>query len=177
MTEDGKLTTDEMAEELGVTRKTLQRWNAAGCPHEGGGHGKPIFYDKAAVIAWMESTGATGTPGRPPQGAERKADDGAAVDELPADVQKIATLTRKVNLAIKMQELRKRERLEKIAAGELHDRGECERGRLERIATVKAGLLALPGKLATRLENREAPEIQREIDREVRHLLSQFAGQ
>lgn len=175
---DGKLTTEEMAAELGVTRRTLARWNEAGCPHEGGGPGRPIYYDKAAVIAWMEATGATGTPGRPPQGAERKGgteDDG--LGEVPSDVSKIAVLTRKVNLAIKMQELKKRARLERIAIGELHDRGECERGRLERIAAVKAGLLALPGKLAARLENREAAEIQRELDREVRHLLAQFAGQ
>ncbi len=163
------LNIDEMAAELGVTRQAIGRYTKAGMPH--GGAGKkhdPYTYDAEACLAWVD--------------ANRSGIQGSTVtaDVAPAtssdDAGKIVKFTRIVNLEIKKLEAARRKRLERIAEGELHDRAECERGRLQRIATVRSGLLALPGKLSARLAGREPHEIDAEVTREVTHLLAQFSG-
>jgi len=59
--------------------------------------------------------------------------------------------------------------------GDLLERAEVERGRVQRILVVKQGLTALPAKLAARLVGRTQEEIQAELDAEVDTLLRAFA--
>ncbi len=106
-------------------------------------------------------------PPRPRKKAEKDAE--------PLD---LATITEQLAAA----ELRKRKAdadLKEIEAakrrGELLNALDVERGLMRRISTVKAGLLALPGKLAARLQNRESRFIQEEIEREVEQLLQLYA--
>lgn len=169
------LKVEEMAREAGVSVITVRRWVTLGCPHERAGKGKtaPLMFDKDAVLSWAERSGHTGTPGRPPAGAERV----APADPAAGDLVKLSKANRALQVQLKQVELAKAKRLERIADGELHDRGECEKGRLARIAVVRAGLLSLPGKLSARLAQRDAVEIQAVIEREVHALLSQFSGQ
>ncbi|MBX3467172.1 MAG: helix-turn-helix domain-containing protein [Planctomycetes bacterium] len=170
------LTAEEMAAELGIAATTLKRWvREAGCPIESGSHGKAFKFDKDKVLAWMEKTGATGLMGKPPAGSERVSEEEQTAQTN--DLSKIAKLTKVVHLEIKRLEAAKRKRVERIAEGELHDRVDCERATLAKIAAVRTGLLSLPGKLSARLAGREAPDVQRELEREVAHLLAQFAGQ
>lgn len=172
MSDETPLTIQELADELGVSKKTIHRWvEEGGCPHDRATtQGRPLLFDKSAVVAWMTQTGHTGLMGRPPEGIKGGEEDST-------DVAKIAKLTRFVNLEIKRYEAARRKRVEDIAAGTLIDRAEVERGRIERIGFVRAGLLALPGKLAPRLVGLSSTDIQRELDREVNYLLAQFAGQ
>jgi hypothetical protein len=173
-----RLSIDKMAEELGLAAVTIRRWVGLGCPHEKApGLRGALSFDKAEVVAWMERTGATGLMGKPPAGSERVQEDDPAAGAATTDLAKIAKLTKLVHLEIKKLDAAKRKRLEKIAEGELHDRGDCERGTLQKIAAVRAGLLALPGKLSARLAGRDATTVQEELTREVIHLLAQFSGQ
>ncbi|MCO5167864.1 MAG: helix-turn-helix domain-containing protein [Planctomycetes bacterium] len=194
----------EAAGVFGVSERTLYRWVREGCPADGGGRGRPLRFDRAEVLAWMSSVGATGLPGRPPDGAERDGaerdggqtgtdvdvgpeagdhepeeddvdDDGTPVGQV--DPARLATLIKRVSLEIKRLERRRRERLERVAAGELLDRAEVERGRLERIAHVRAGLLALPAKLAPQVAGRDHHEVHVIVEREVRALLRLYAGE
>lgn len=171
----GRLKVADMAREAGVSVITVRRWVDLGCPHERDGKGKTaaLTFDKAAVLGWMEKSGHTGAVGRPPAGAERV----AAPDPAAGDLVKLSKANRALQVQLKQVELARAKRLERIADGELHDRGACERGRLARIAVVRAGLLSLPGKLSARLAQRDAVEIQAVIEREVHALLSQFSGQ
>lgn len=170
-----RLTIDQMADAIGVTRQAVGRYVSAGCPHQGSGRrGDPYTFDRDEVIAWLERTGRDGIHGAADPCISQIVDHQQAAT---TDITKINKLTRVVSLEIKRLEAARRKRLERIAEGELHDRVDCERGRLQRIATVRAGLLALPGKLAARLVGREPHEIEAEITREVHHLLAQFAGQ
>lgn len=174
-----RLTIDQMADVIGVTRQAVGRYVSAGCPHQGiGKKGDPYTFDRDEVIAWLEQTGRDGIHGAATPGATpRTTTDTPTTQTTPTiDVAKINKLTRLVGLEIKRLEVARRKRLERIAEGELHDRVDCERGRLQRIATVRAGLLSLPSRLAARLVGREAHEIEAEIAREVHHLLAQFAG-
>lgn len=83
-------------------------------------------------------------------------------------------------------ELRKRlaaaekaERENEVARGNLISREEVERERLARIAAVKHGLLQLPPKLSARvpgLSAHQRAQAEADWDREVRALLTEFAG-
>lgn len=161
----------ELAADLDLDDGTLRRWAKAGCPHEGGGD-QPYLFDRAAVLAWMDETGRTGQRGRPAAGTAPD-DQGGGL----GPTRKIREATAAVNLRLKRLDAQRKERIERTAMGLLIPVDEVERGRLQRIAAVKAGLLSLPGKLAPRIANRDATEIQAEIEREVYSLLREFAGE
>jgi len=62
-----------------------------------------------------------------------------------------------------------------LLRGQVVDKGEVQRERLQRIMSVKAKLLSMPGKMANRLAGRTIRDIQVELEREVREILAEFA--
>lgn len=147
---------------LGASDSTIRRWVREGCPHER--VGTQIMLDLKAVRDWH--TERRGTPdvtgrGRP-----------SVLDTAPENVKEaiaVATLRKLVAQA---------ERVEHDLAekrGQVLPRAEVETGRLARIAFVRAGLLALPARLAQRCAGRDAVEVEREADEEVRKLLEGFS--
>jgi len=64
----------------------------------------------------------------------------------------------------------------RVKQGKFMSREVVQEQRLERIAVVRAKLLALPGKYAGRLAGREAKDVQEELDKAVREVLEAFEG-
>lgn len=159
---------EELSGALGISTKTLRRWAADGCPHQGGGD-QPYQFDLAAVVAWSQQNGRTGERGRPALGV--------SPEDIRNGTAGLNLRLKRLDADLKRLDAQRKERIERTAMGQLVPVDEVERGRIQRIAIVKTGLLSLPGKLAARLANREAPEIQAEIEREVIGLLAQFAGE
>jgi len=158
-----KLVTREVAlRELGVTYQTLWRYQKEGCPHVPMA-GNQTFYDMDKVRAWMVANGYSGKVGRPEKGSPEAELDETKRKLLEARLKKEEALAAKHNHQLA------------VAQGKVFAKDEIIEGQLKRIATVKAGLLALPGKLAQRLAHREALDIQRELHEEVLALLDSFS--
>jgi hypothetical protein len=171
-------TTDEVLAAFGIPRATIQRWVAADCPHDKGPEGN--LFDLEEVREWMRRAGRAGTRGRPSELDTLEREIAAAGDE--ADGADDAEFAAKAKRAMVLARLRKEialasryERENREREKQLLELDEVERGRLERIAFVKAGLLALPGKLAARLATREAREIEVLLEEAVTDLLTEFS--
>lgn len=54
----GYISQVELAKELGIARKTLDRWRLEGHGPQRAKIGKKVFYKKSAVEAWLESLSA-----------------------------------------------------------------------------------------------------------------------
>ena len=175
------------AEVLGRAPRTLSAWRRRGLPivEE---RGRVVLVDVDVVAAWVEANGL-GRRGRPSAvdvarrvearrqpaapGQAGEADDeleGGDVDDLPLDEQLVRAKLRKERALAEKHEITNRK-----AIGDLLSKDEVQRRWLERVRFVGAGLLALPGKLASRLANRAPREIELELDRAARELLEQFS--
>lgn len=64
----------------------------------------------------------------------------------------------------------------KKAIGDLIPRAEVERGRIERIQTVKKALLALPKRMAPQLVGLEARELETVLKERMEEIITDFAG-
>lgn len=157
------ITRGELLDELGVTTQCVWRYQKQGMPHVPMAGGE-TYYDLEKVRTWMQVNGITGKQGRP-----ATADD----PELAETKKKLL----EAKLAKEQVLTKKHEHLLDLATGRVLRKDEVENGRLNRIATVKAGLLALPGKMAARLAHRDALDVQRELAAEVLALLRAFAGE
>lgn len=158
-----QLTEAELLEALGLpdlTPQTLWRYRNEGMPHVPMARGQ-YFYSLEKVRTWMTVHGKTGVQGRPKKG------------DLPEELKKELT---EVRIQKERVLVAKHQHLLDRAQGLVLTKQEVEEGRLARVAAVKAGLLALPGKLSQRLAMRDAVAIQRELEDEVRSLLHAFAG-
>ena len=157
--DDRVLSQDQLLQELQISYPTLYRWKAEGCPAMPIG-GRQSLYHLGRVRQWMLEKGYTGKVGRPSK------------DLIPEELK----------LEIAEAKLRKENLLAErhkfaldVAKKAVVSVQEVNDGRLRRVMAVKAGLLALPGKLAQRLALRPAPEVQAELEREVHQLLEAFS--
>lgn len=156
------LTQSELLAAIGVTPQTLWRYRKDGMPcipMAGGDY----FYNLEKVQTWALANGVTFRQGRP-----ATSDD----PELAVVKQKLA----EAKLAKELVLTEKHRHLLDLAKGQVLKKAEVEDGRLQRVATVKAALLALPGKMSQRLAHREPLEIQRDLEAEVLAMLKAFAG-
>lgn len=173
----------QLLKRLHVTSACLARWRKLGCPVFVLGRGSR-YYVEDEVRAWMREMRLDGDyPGADTAGKEHRerllAGFQAELEEAEGDVMaerrvikkhlEQARLKKELALAQKHEiELRRRE-------GELLEREEVERSRLERVLACKANLLALPGKLAPRLAGRTTVDIHTELELEIRTVLEEFA--
>lgn len=177
------LTTAECAEEVGLTTRTLTNYlrRGAPCDRDSAGH----RWDADELRAWMRLQGYEGRRGR------RGRDEALAAppkdQEVPEEVLEAAqSLDQAMGVKAKLQraELAKRIILVKkheldyrVRSAEYHSREECREERMRRILAVKAGLLALPHRVAPRITSQMGQrQIRHEIGAEVLKLLRQFAG-
>lgn len=176
------LSAAELQKALGVSRRTVGNYCAAGCPHERAGTGKraPLCFNLEEVKAWMRATARSGEAGRPPAGAEVRPTPAApaekTADELDTDAaEDLVELTRRVNLEIKRVDLQKRQRLEAEAMGELVPLEQVKRAWGAQVEVVKARFRALPSLLAKRLVGKDYDEAHDLLQRELDGVLRSFA--
>ncbi len=182
-----EITAAELCRELKIQRRSLTRYMEAGCPHRRAGNGPraPLRFVLSKVKAWMRQTARTGEPGRPPTGAEVRRSPAKARAEAPADkatddlddedADDLAELTRRVNLQIKRLEVRKRERLEREANGELVEAAEVVRLWRSQIEVVQTSFRSLPGILAQRLVHCDYDTIYEALEEELHAVLVAFS--
>lgn len=175
----------QAALDLEQSERTLRRWVQAGCPHhKGPGRTGALTFDRLEVEAWMRQLGRTGEMGRPPaevtllaggpqSGQPRPmAGDIAAVvaaRQAPAkaDGEDLRALGALVNVQIKQLEVRKRERQEREAEGELVPLADVQRWWTSQIQALTTALEALPGRIATEAAGRPYEEVYSAAEREV----------
>jgi hypothetical protein len=145
----------EVAEALGVTRKTICEWLGEGAP----GKDRGGYYDVERIHEWRrEKTKRGGT----------RDDNGTGV---------ISTAER-----LKRAQADEREHKAKLAALELKIRlgqyvalDEIEKRDVERIKVVKTGLLSLPRRLAQEMEGLNANQREVMLKTRFRELLERFS--
>lgn len=147
----------------GCTERAVYYWIDEGCPHTKYGRGM-FFFNPEAVEAWLQARNRDGTPGS----KSLIAGPGVAADVR--DELARAKLRKEQALASR------HEHNLAVAKGDYMLAEQVQQERLERILSVKAQLLALPGKLAMRLAHRSSEDIYNELRTEVHNLLLDFAG-
>lgn len=172
-----------------VTRRTVMRWTAAGCPHRKGTRKTdPLQFDLEAVMAWLDATGRSGETG-PPVG-------GGAADELaqtpaapPATklepqahggspaTESLMQLIRKANLRIKHADAEKKELEVAAKRREMIPFDEARRFWAGQQATLHAAARAAPGAWATRLVQVDYETAYRVVEDGFRALLEQMASE
>jgi hypothetical protein len=156
------VTQEELLQHLGVTYQTLWRYKKLGLPCIPMG-GKRTFYQLDKVEAFLEQHGITGKVGRPPS------TDGSDA----AEEKKLKLLDVKLRKELVLAE-RHEHALQRLK-GEVVSTVSVQEAHLKRVQLVKAGLLALPGKVAARCAHRSSHEVQAELELEVHALLAEFA--
>src|SRR5262245_37326939 len=131
-------TTDEVADELGVTANTVRDYAAAGCPHDKAPLGNNHKYNAAEVLAWARAHGKTGKRGRPED-----------IETLGnAKLRKETALAEKYELQVQR---------EKGLMGYMED---FKRFSVLAVTTAKNKFLGFPANVTTMLEGRDAAERQ-----------------
>lgn len=153
---------EEFLAHLGVTLQSLWRYKKMGMPCMPMA-GKQTFYDVAKATEWLESHGLNGKVGRPPAAAASLEEAEAKQKLLDAKVRKETVLAERHEHALA--------RLK----GEVVSFSSVQESHLRRVQVVKAGLMSLPGKVASRCANRPAHEVQAELEAEVHALLTEFS--
>lgn len=129
----------------------------------------------------MRETARTGEVGRPPEGAEPTAPTSTPspparpVDQLGDAPEDVAEFVRRLNAEIKRLEVRRRERIEREAEGELVPLADVRRFWAGQVEAVKARHRALPGLLAPRLAGRPRAEVYEVLEAELHALLAALA--
>ena len=175
------MTTAEICAALGLSRMTLLRYAKAGCPCSKGSKGTE--WDRAAVVAWMESMGRNGRAGRPPAGMEAPDDreeDAPAQRPVPRDElstgEPLSVLARKVDLALKKARIDLLRQEHAKRAGELLDRVEVEDEVRRAILAAKSRLEGLPGALAARLVDQDELTIRALLAGEIEDALRELSA-
>jgi len=178
------------AAELGLSRKTLQRWRK----RDGAPFGEDGSVDLEELRAWAERAGLLRGAGRPPEpdrveGVELSADDLATLEDdvsaledgdlvdlarrvSPAKLKALAQLCR---LRREHADAEKKELENAQARRELVAIEDVKRHWRRQIQVVKSHFVALPGKLALRLVGRQHDEIYKALEDELTELLKAFA--
>jgi len=163
--------TRELTESLGVSRRALTKWKAAGCPcRKGPGAKDPIEWDRDQVVAWLERVGRSTSVGRPlggsaadalgapPEAAPPAPPAGSAAPAAAAvsgsgsvGAAELTRLIRLAGLRIKQLEAAKRFRLEQIASGQLIAKEAVDAGRVDRVRYVRSLILSMPARLSATL--------------------------
>lgn len=160
-------------EELGVVKRTLTRWLQAGLPHEINEHGRRR-YNMDEVRQWMQENSRTGIKGRVvgmiqgPGGVSLEGDNPEFTGDIREDLLR-AKLRKEIAQASK-HELDVMQR-----RGELLEKAEVERGRLDRVARARAVLLGGPATLAADLEGLDLERRERRIKEWVIEALEELS--
>lgn len=196
-TPEPRLSKAELAERLGVQTFTLDRWCREGCPylHPAGGKRGPREFLLSRVKAWMSALGRTGAMGRPkdtdraagleavnsapaPSHAGTGAEGATAPAPAPGAARPASLEEQLLRAKLRKETaLAAKNELEyERARGALVPLEDVQKERLQRIAVVKARLLATPGKLAQRCAGKDAREVERQLKDEMTAILAEFAG-
>lgn len=144
----------KIAEALGVSERAVSRYAEQGMPRVPGPH-RTWFYNVKNCRAWVQRKGLSGRVGRPQVNTDH--------EMAKAKLRKEQALAMKHELAVKE------------AAGQLMRVEDVRAERLLRVKSVKGALLALPGRLSSRLAHRPEREVYKELEEAVRDVLRQFA--
>ena len=177
----------ELASALGVSTKTIRRWVKSGCPstRKGSGRTAPLIFDQAAVVEWMERVGRDGLPGGDGSSREEIPDVEDLPGPLPAPApafsalpgtENLNRLIKVVKVKVQQLEVKKRERLERVATGEMVNRDEVLRLHGQMATRIRARMMAIPGVLSGILASLTDPrEVEEELDRSVRAALEELS--
>lgn len=178
-----RVSTKKIADITGVSSPTIRSWRLKGLPHERDSRGR-LWFDPVAVREWLEDHGRGSRPGAPSLGLRIRREQASngikSVRDAPglkAAPQPVVT-AEELAAAKLRKELALAEKHEiQIAKlkSELLDADDVERERVRRIEVVKARLLQLPMTAAPLCAGREAEDIERILEEEVRQLLEDFA--
>lgn len=149
-----------------ISKSTLRQWINKGLPTAVPGRSGPggkAEYDPKAVDEWVRVHRSDLTS----QGGDLDHPTTKADADLALTLQKIRGARSRADMA----DLEKR-----VRAGELLEAAEVERGRVDRIAVLKAGLLQLRDRIAPAAAHREEVEVAAIVEREVLALLEEFSG-
>lgn len=174
---DGYVSTAELTRIIGVTQPTLGRWAKAGCPCIKVGRGR--HWSEEAVRAWMAGVGRTGQRGgdmslREGRGTDHRVAECSTSGGSAGDLreQKLRAQIRKEIAQANKHELDVAKR-----RGQLLEREEVERQRVERVAHARAVLIGGPSNLAPDLVDLDAEQIERRLREWVHRALRELAGE
>ena len=195
----GSLPLQQAAKALGVSRNTLGRWIAVGCPHEVQGRRKMV--NVAEARRWKDLVGGRQRGGDHPlpltkaeglraaarvqdsEPAPRKARTRkAATTSPPDDLEDLApeelreVLTR-AKVRKEIAQANKHELDVEVRRGDLLSKEEVERGRLERVAYARAVLLGGPSMLAPDLVSLDVESCEDRLREWVHRVLRELAGE
>lgn len=166
-------------------RKTILGYVAAGCPHsKAAGRTGPLTFELDEVAEWMRAAGRTGMQGRPPDELRGPALSVKAA-RMPGGNKPASELTLEewrelgaiAAVQTKQLEVRKRERLEREAEGELVALAEVQRWWTAQVAALTTALEALPGRVATEAAGRPHEDVYAAVEREVTAMRERLAGE
>lgn len=163
------LTTDDLIDELGITKRSVNRWLAAGLPHDETPNGKRFNLDE--VHTWMLDNGRGTSRGR--QFGQLQGPGGHDIENMDAIETKEELL--KAKLRKEIAQATRYELDVQQRRGELLEKSEVERGRLDRIARARAVLLGGPPTLAADLEGLNLEERERRIREWVLEALGELS--
>ena len=159
----------ELAQEVGRSVTSLVYYKRKGAPIDKTKRG----YNVEAVTEWMR-TRLRRKADAPIRRQERPAGNGNAEDVADEGLDPDELYIRE--RALKTQAQREREQLKyEIESGNYIPLEEVKKRDIERIATVKTGLMALPRRLAQELMGLNANQIEVMLKTRFRELLERFA--
>ncbi|WP_109317219.1 terminase small subunit [Pseudovibrio ascidiaceicola] len=143
----------ELCEIFGISRQTLHRWRAKGCPvHDDKGAGKLTTYNTAEVFAWREmfSKSSLGEDKIPERERAQIRKDNASAEKAEIELE----LLRRTAIPI-----------------------DIVRAKLTKeYAEIRANFVAMPGEISADLELLEAPDIEEILSSKVSEILEALAG-
>lgn len=178
------LTLKQLCEAIDQGQATIRRWIAVGCPHhKAPGRTGALTFDRDEVVSWMRAVGRTGEAGRPaaeasmlgPVPGRKAARQEKAVGELsPEEIRALGAIAA---VQVKQLEVRKRERLEREAEGELVALSEVQRWWTAQVSALTTALEALPGRVATEAAGRPHEDVYAAVEREVTAMRERLASE
>ena len=154
------LTRPELADELGCSTKTIQRYKADGCPHEIRTQkcGDTVFYNLDEVQNWMNATGRS-----------------LKAKNLPKEERDIVAQHKAAQVRKELAMAAKHEMDNEIKAGRLMDK-QMAIAEFSNLATgFRNAMLQLASSLAPALVGLDAEEIEAEIERAIRQELQRLS--
>ena len=169
----------EVCEQLGLKRRTLERWIKRGCPTIK--RGKYRYFDMEALNAWRTANGMTGRVGAPSDLDRVEMQERAGLPPVPEAASPVGGLSKLKKDLLKAKLAKTAADAKRSMLRYEQDReaflpkDEVERMFVERIETCKRGLLSLANRCAARCEGCTAEEIEHLIREEVFSLLEDFS--
>lgn len=148
-------TSQDVSNELDISRSTLRKYKSMGCPCDEGGPGKADRFSIVEIAAWMDREGITGKTGRPasPVSAER--------DEWE---------TRRIKALALRYELE----LEK-SRGEVVAVAEVERAWVGEAQRTRHSMMGVGAAVSSRWGGPDAGKLQAAIDAEISERLTRLS--